>query len=135
MHPIERFQAVHMNMKFNENLDYMSCSIMKSWVWVETTHGNRVYMRSTWYVFLSLTSHSHVTHTPHTKVQSGKTYTWGVSVIPMRSEKAVKKKKRKRSGKSKVSNKKKHSRVETTNDDEAMAMRREALRVRNEGLL
>ena len=53
----------------------------------------------------------------------------------MRSEKAVKKKKRKRSGKSKVSNKKKHSRVETTNDDEAMAMRREALRVRNEGLL
>ena len=84
---------------------------------------------------LSPTSHSHVTHTPHTKVQSGKTYTWGVSVIPMRSEKAVKKKKRKRSGKSKVSNKKKHSRVETTNDDEAMAMRREALRVRNEGLL
>ena len=30
---------------------------------------------------------------------------------------------------------KKQAKIEVTNDDEAMAMRREALRVRNEGLL
>ena len=84
---------------------------------------------------LSPTSHSHVTHTPHTKVQSGKTYTWGVSVIPMRSETTSKRKKRKRSGKSKKVSSKKQAKIEVTNDEEAMAMRREALRVRNEGLL
>ena len=68
-------------------------------------------------------------------VPSGKTYTWGVSVIPMRSETTSKRKKRKRSGKSKKSSSKKQAKIEVTNDDEAMAMRREALRVRNEGLL
>jgi len=75
-------------------------------------------------------------------VPSGKTYEWTMSVIPMRSQNDSKKKKRGRSRKSSGSTKKKRkkkiekgSKIEATNEEDALHMRSEALRVRSEGLL